>query len=84
MSVNLNAGSSHINVSLSANSKKLEVTLAVSTGDVRLLPLHLTPTAEAQTVNAEAGKAYNRVDMDGIPYYETTNESGGYTVIIGE
>lgn len=84
MSMILSAGSPKLRVSLTANSKKLEVTLAASTGDVRLLPLHLRPTAESQSVMAGAGKAFNRVDMEGIPYYETTNESGGYTVIIGD
>lgn len=82
MSMTLSAGSPKLRVSLTANSKKLEVTLAASTGDVRLLPLHLTPTVDSQSVTADPGKAFNKVDMDGIPYHEIRNEYGT-TIVIG-
>lgn len=77
------SGTARLDVTLSNNkTKTLEVALSPSGGDVRLLPLHLTPTIDAQSVNAEAGRAFSKVDMDGIPYYEFSNEYGT-TISIG-
>lgn len=75
-------GSASLEVTLSNCSKTLEVALSPSSGEVRLLPLHLTPTVDAQSVSADPGKAFNRVDMDGIPYHEIRNEYGT-TIVIG-
>lgn len=42
------------------------------------------PLAEQQTILQTEGKRlYNNVTIDKIPYYQTTNLSGGYTVYIG-
>lgn len=81
----LSEGSSQLNAELSSNVINLGAVISQTSGDVRLLPpLHLTPSAEAQSISASAGKAYKDIEIAGIPYYETTNESGGYTVIIGD
>lgn len=44
----------------------------------------IIPLAEQQTILQTEGKRlYNNVTIDKIPYYQTTNLSGGYTVYIG-
>lgn len=44
----------------------------------------ITPLAQTDTVMETKGKRMTEnVTVLEIPYYETTNESGGYTVIIG-
>ena len=44
----------------------------------------ITPLTETETVMETAGKRMaDDVVVLAIPYYETTNESGGYTVNIG-
>lgn len=42
------------------------------------------PSAESQTLYTQGLRMTDDVTIQEIPYYETTNESGGYTVIIGE
>lgn len=85
LTATLSTGSSQLDAALSNNVVEMGAVISQATGDVRILPpLRLTPRAEAQSINAASGRAYNQVEIDGIPYYETTNESGGYTVIIGD
>lgn len=43
----------------------------------------VTPSTEEQTLNTKDRFLSRDVLVEEIPYYETTNESGGYTVIIG-
>ena len=43
----------------------------------------VTPTTAAQTLETQNRVMAENVTVNEIPYYETTNESGGYTVIIG-
>lgn len=43
----------------------------------------ITPTTEEQTLETRRRVMAENVTVHEIPYYETTNESGGYTVIIG-
>lgn len=43
----------------------------------------VTPTTEAQTLGTAYKVMTDDVTVHEIPYYETTNPSGGYTVIIG-
>lgn len=43
----------------------------------------ITPTTEEQTLETRRRVMADNVTVHEIPYYETTNESGGYTVIIG-
>lgn len=44
----------------------------------------VTPLANTETILETAGRRMeDDVTVRKIPYYETTNESGGYTVIIG-
>lgn len=44
----------------------------------------ITPVANADVVLSTSGKRMeDDITVFEIPYYETTNESGGYTVIIG-
>ena len=42
------------------------------------------PSASSQTLYTQGLRMTDDVTIQEIPYYETTNESGGYTVIIGE
>lgn len=44
---------------------------------------HVTPSQEEQTLYTAQKILTGDVTVEEIPYYETTNESGGYTVIIG-
>lgn len=44
----------------------------------------VTPKAYEQLFETKGLKMTDDVIVREIPYYETTNESGGYTVIIGE
>lgn len=59
------------------------------TGGASLVPVYngtymITPVTELDIVLETAGKRMARdVIVKEIPYFETTNESGGYTVIIG-
>ena len=41
------------------------------------------PTVEDQSLPTKDKLLYKDVNVEAIPYFETTNESGGYTVIIG-
>lgn len=43
----------------------------------------VTPRAESQSLDTSGLRMMGDVIVSEIPYYETTNESGGYTVIIG-
>lgn len=44
----------------------------------------ITPLAFTETIMETEGKRMaDDVSVSAIPYFETTNESGGYTVIIG-
>lgn len=43
----------------------------------------VTPTAYEQSLETKGLRMTDDVIVNEIPYYETTNESGGYTVIIG-
>jgi hypothetical protein len=43
----------------------------------------VTPNTEEQTLPTSDKRMEDDVTVHAIPYYETTNESGGYTVIIG-
>lgn len=43
----------------------------------------ITPTITTQTLETKDKRMVDDVTVDAIPYYETTNPSGGYTVIIG-
>lgn len=43
----------------------------------------VTPSTEEQTLNTKNRMMSKDVLIEEIPYYETTNQSGGYTVIIG-
>lgn len=42
----------------------------------------VTPTASEQKLNTANKLLKNNVTVHEVPYYETTNESGGYTVSI--
>lgn len=46
-------------------------------------PYEMTPRTEAQTLNTAYQVMQRDVILHEIPYYETTNLSGGYTAIIG-
>ena len=43
----------------------------------------VTPSGEEQILDTDRKIMRRDVTVEAIPYYETTNESGGYTVIIG-
>ena len=47
-------------------------------------PYEVTPKADRQELETLNQVMLDDVIVNGIPYYETSNESGGYTVIIGE
>lgn len=53
-----------------------------SSSDYIFTIAQLTPTALPQSLDAEPGTAFTRVEMDGIPYSEVSNEFGT-TVNIG-
>lgn len=44
---------------------------------------HVKPSQDEQTLHTAQKVMTGDVTVEEIPYYETTNESGGYTVIIG-
>ena len=47
-------------------------------------PYSVRPAVDSQTLpTAMLGMRYD-LDVEPIPYYQTTNEAGGYTAIIGE
>lgn len=47
-------------------------------------PINVTPTAgTAQTLQTANRLVKSNITVEEIPYYETTNLSGGYTAIIG-
>jgi hypothetical protein len=48
-------------------------------GSYEIVPLAFTDTV----MNTEGKRMEDDVTVLAIPYYETTNEGGGYTVIIG-
>lgn len=43
----------------------------------------VTPQAYEQSLDTRGLRMTGDIVINEIPYYETTNESGGYTVIIG-
>lgn len=43
----------------------------------------VTPSIEEQTLQTQNKMMSNDVVVEEIPYYETSNQYGGYTVIIG-
>lgn len=43
----------------------------------------IVPSQSEQTLETASKKMHDDVVVHEIPYYETTNPSGGYTVIIG-
>lgn len=85
LNVEITENTSRLDATLSGNASTFDVGIAQASGDISILPpLHLRPAADPQYVRTSAGRAYNQIELEGIPYYETTNESGGYTVIIGD
>lgn len=46
-------------------------------------PYEATPQADAIVLDTDDKILARDITVNPIPYYETTNESGGYTVIIG-
>lgn len=42
-----------------------------------------TPTSSQQTVTPDTGYLLSQVTVNAIPYTETPNSAGGYTVTIG-
>ena len=46
-------------------------------------PHEFTPKIEKQIVETEDKVVHENITVDGIPYYEVSNEKGGVTVIIG-
>lgn len=52
--------------------------------DVKAQTKTITPAAEAQTVTPDSGFNYfSQVTVEAIPYTETDNAAGGYTITIG-
>ena len=76
------AASSVIDPALNANAD-VALNIRHTYDDTDLFPAYLTPSAEAQTLEAEKGTAFNKIYLDAIPYSEVSN-SYGTTVNIGE
>ncbi len=71
--------------SLSSNTLALNATIQRSAPAPEYYygPYKVRPTVEDQNLPTKDKLLRKNVDVEAIPYYETTNESGGYTVIIG-
>ena len=54
-------------------------------GKVNIVPevKSVTPAVAAQSIAASVGKVITSINVAAIPYAETANEAGGYTVQIG-
>ena len=69
---------------LSSSKKVLSGTLSKQVRDDYYTGDYVvTPSTEEQTLNTKNHMMNDNVLVEEIPYFETTNESGGYTVIIG-
>lgn len=85
LSVDLQLANPTLSCILSGSTRSLNATLALCFNTIERYDgeYEVRPKVEEQSLPTKNKLLSEDVNIEGIPYFETTNESGGYTVIIG-
>lgn len=71
--------SGDVSLSLKSDAQVVDTRLPEYTGETEVIPAKY-----GQVLQTKDTSVYSDITVQAIPYYKTSNESGGYTAIIGE